>query len=530
VPVGFQPTQNLIGRSISCGRAVTWTIALVFFSAGTSFGQTGSQTSTQASAQSATSKLAQAQVQSQNWPILKRRTDSRAQIPGADAPDPLAVLGDVSTTLPPPILLVVAKGVPLRIALKKPLPIRHAGVPVKAFVSEPVYAFDRVVIPAASEVDGRITEVAPPSKWKRTRAYLDADFSPHRVLRFQFDTLILKDGTRLPLDTKVLPTLGPVLHLETKANGKNSAVHRAKGLIRKQWDMAKAMLKPSAIWHLVKTFAYNEFPYHKQKLPAGTAFDIELEQPLEFGMAVVAPSETGEMGQLPSENSNAFARLTTRLSSATAHAGMPVEAILTRPVFSHEGKLLLPVGTSLKGIVVRAKPARRLHRNGQLHFTLQRVQLPQGVSKEIEMALEGIEVPKSSHIEVDSEGETHVAGNKEARVLTTALSVMIATSNLENDREHGGVDANGDPGKRGIAGGSGYKLVGAIVGFAVKSPNFARVMGFWGAGQSVYGHFIARGTDLVLPKDTPIEVSFGRPHVPRYASARPAVTESAGDP
>lgn len=469
------------------------------------------------------------QADSQSDPVLKHRVAPPAQIPGADAQNPLAFLPDVSTTLPPPVDLVLSKGVPLRVILRKSLPIQCIGESIQAFVIEPVYAFDRVVIPEGSEVDGRITALDSQPKLKRTVSYLNADFSPHRVVRLEFDTLILKDGTHRQIDTQVLPTLGPVLHLESNAGTKDSAAHRAKGMLRQQWDLAKAQLRPSAIWHLAKSFASSELPYHKQKLPAGTVFDIELEQPLDFGLAIVPPLEMGAMGQLPSANSTAFARLTTYLSSATAHVGMPVEAVLTRPAFSADQKLLLPVGTALQGIVVRARPARRMHRNGQLHFTLQRVQLPAGAPEQVEMALAGIEVSKASRVQLDSEGSTSVSGNKEARVLSTALSVMIATSNLEGDREHGGVDANGDPGKRGIAGGSGYKLVGAIIGFAVKSTNFARVMGFWGAGQSVYGHFFTRGNDLVLPKDTPIEVSFGLHRIPSNASAQSAPAVSSGN-
>ncbi|HEV2298648.1 MAG TPA: hypothetical protein VGR72_09055 [Candidatus Acidoferrales bacterium] len=465
----------------------------------------------------------------QSDPVLQYRSEPPTQIPGSDAQDLLTFIPGVATTLPPPVDLVLPTGVPLRVILKKPLRIQRVGEPVQAFVTEPVYAFDRVVIPEGSEVDGRITALDSPAKLKRTESYLNADFSAHRVVHLQFDTLILSDGARRPIDTLVLPTLGPVLRLETNAQSKNSTVRRAKGLIRQQWDMAKAQLKPSAMWHLVKSFASSELPYHKQKLSAGTVFDIELEQPLDFGLAVVPPLETGAMGQLPEANSNAFARLTTYLSSATAHVGMPVEAILTRPVFSPDGKLLLPVGTALSGIVVRARPARRMHRNGQLHFTLQRVQLPDGVPQQVEMALSGIEVPKASRIQLDSEGTTSVTGNKDARVLTTALSVVIATSTLGSDHEHGGVDPNGDPTKRAVAGGSSYKLLGAAIGFAAKSTNLARVMGFWGAGQSVYSHFFARGSDLVLAKGTPIEISFGLHRVPSNASVRAASPVSAGD-
>ena len=469
------------------------------------------------------------QASSPSEPVLMHRQMSSAGVPGTDTQDLVAIIPGASTTLPPPVDLVLSKGVPLRVVLKKPLRIQRVGEPVQAFVSEPVYAFDRVVIPQGSEVDGRIAALDPPSKLKRTQSYLNADFSPQRVVHLQFETIVLNDGTRRQIDTQVLPTLGPVLHLETNAQSKNSTVHRAKGLLRRQWDLVKSQLKPSAMWHLVKSFASSELPYHKQKLPASTVFDLELVQPLDFGPAVVSPLEMGAMGQVPAANSSAFARLTTYLNSATAHVGMPVEAILSRPVFSPDGKLLLPVGTALEGVVVRAQPARRLHRNGQLHFTLQRVRLPEGMPEQVEMALSGIEVSKASRIQLDSEGTTSVASNKEARVLTTALSVVIASSTLEGDHEHGGVDPNGDPGKRGVAGGSGYKLLGAAIGFAVKSTNVARVMGFWGAGQSVYSHFFTRGLDLVLPKDTPIEISFGQHRIPTNASAQSPTPLSSGD-
>jgi hypothetical protein len=32
---------------------------------------------------------------------------------------------------------------------------------------------------------------------------------------------------------------------------------------------------------------------------------------------------------------------------------------------------------------------------------------------------------------------------------------------------------------------------------------------FYGAGWSVYSHFVARGVDVVFPKNTPMEIRFG---------------------
>src|SRR5487761_141059 len=395
----------------------------------------------------------------QGSPRLKRRPPAtqrnrRKNIPGADST--LAFLDISSPLVPPPIKLIVEKGVPLRVILKKGVLVKRVGQPIQAYVTEPIYAFDRVVVPKGSEVDGHITELVSPSKFKRTAAYLNADFSPHRAVQVEFDTLILKDGTRMPLRTKVLPDVGPVIRLETNPQ-KNGAVHRARGLLSQQWHLAIEQIKPSAVWQHAKQFAWNEWPYHRQKIAAGTVFDAELEQPLEFGSVAIAAEEMGAMGQLPAVNNEAYARLATPLSSATAHLGTPVSAILTRPVFSPDRKLLLPVGTELQGMVVHAEPARRMHRNGQLHFTLQRVQLPLSTPQPVEMALEGIEVAKSSHIKLDSEGDTSVAGDKESRVLRTALSVAIATSTMRTDEDRGAADSGGDPGKSGVAGGSGYK-------------------------------------------------------------------------
>ena len=388
-----------------------------------------------------------AQTSQQNSPTLERRPPGQTapkDVPGGDSD--LAFLQDSPPVVPPPLELVIDAGVPLRVMLKKSMPVKKVGQLIHAFTTEPIYSFDRVVIPKDTEVDGHISGLLSPSKMKRTAAYLNADFSPHRALQVEFDTLVLEDGTRMPLRTKVVPDVGPVIRLETNPQ-KNGAVHRARGLISQQWHLLISQIKPAAVWQQAKQFAWNEWPYHKQKIAAGTVFDAELEQPLEFGSVAIAAEEMGAMGQLPAVNNEAYARLATPLSSATAHLGTPVSAILTRPVFSPERKLLLPVGTELQGMVVHAEPARRMHRNGQLHFTLQRVQLPLSTPQPVEMALEGIDVAKSSHIKLNSEGDTSVAGDKESRVLRTALSVAIATSTMRTDQDHGTADQGGDPGK-----------------------------------------------------------------------------------
>jgi hypothetical protein len=61
-----------------------------------------------------------------------------------------------------------------------------------------------------------------------------------------------------------------------------------------------------------------------------------------------------------------------------------------------------------------------------------------------------------------------------------------------------------------VAGGvGGFKLVGIFIGAFVHSQPLSMAMGAYGASMSVYSHFIARGRDLVFPKNTAMEVGIG---------------------
>ena len=95
-----------------------------------------------------------------------------------------------------------------------------------------------------------------------------------------------------------------------------------------------------------------------------------------------APAPAADLSELKLTG-NIEARLVDPVDSSTATAGMPVEAVLTQPLFEDEpadtlqstdttvpaaaqahGKLLLPEGTHLIGSVVEAKPAGMFGHNG----------------------------------------------------------------------------------------------------------------------------------------------------------------------
>jgi hypothetical protein len=116
-------------------------------------------------------------------------------------------LPSATTTLQVP--LTVAAGVPLRLYTIKRLRMR-IGEPVQARLIDPVYAFDRIVVPSGAELQGRVIKLDPVAKMTRLQAILNGDFSPLHFARVEFTNITLPDGHNLAIhtvDSQGLPTL-----------------------------------------------------------------------------------------------------------------------------------------------------------------------------------------------------------------------------------------------------------------------------------------------------------------------------------
>ena len=178
--------------------------------------------------------------------------------------------------------------------------------------------------------------------------------------------------------------------------------------------------------------------------------------------------------------------------------------------------------------VLQAKPAHKLHHNGELRVIFDRIETPaeaiqalsqvQAQAEHLQTSsqgmignLEGVEVARSAHMKLDEEGGARTTDSK-TRYLSTGIAVLLAAAASHPDGEHGTTDAAGDPGVRTAAGGSGFRLTGALLSLAVKSTAVSMAFGAYGASASIYSNFLSRGHDVVLPKDTPLEIGFGNPH------------------
>ncbi|MFZ1916757.1 MAG: hypothetical protein WAU58_04225 [Terriglobales bacterium] len=423
--------------------------------------------------------------------------------------------------------LIVPKQTSLQVALDKELRVKRVGQKVSARLVDPIYAFDRLVVPAGSEVQGQVTKIELLSGTRRTLAGLNADFTPVRNVEVTFDALVLPDGKHMALHTKVAPGSGQVMQFvsapekDPKKSVKDVATEKtkeAKQQAREQWSSAMKQLKTPGRMHRLERYAEAQLPVHAQYIPAGTVYFAELEDPLDFGSETLPANEAALIGGPLPEGSVVHARLLTALTSATARKGEQVEAVLSRPLFDGD-RLVYPQGSRLLGSVGQVQAARRLKKNGQLRIAFHQVVLPDGIEQKVQAALVGVQAGKDGNVKLDSEGGAEATTSK-TRYASVSLALGLAAL--------GSSDRDGDGGGPGVTAGNsrGFRLVGVVTNALARSRTFGYATGAYGAGRSLYQNFLTRGHEVVFPKNTAMDIGIGM----RAAADTPAASAQTSFP
>jgi len=427
----------------------------------------------------------------------------------------------------------VEAGTPIKVAIDSEVRIRAVGQTIQGRTTEPVYAFDKLLIPVGTVVNGKVSAIDRVPKMTRTMQAANGNFSPVRKVHVQFDELVMADGKTVALHTVASPAPDGVLRfvaaneaekkknkVQETASNKVSATRQA---IHQQWsDLQKKIHEPGKM-HKVKRIVLAQLPVHPQYLDVGTSFNANLLQPLNFGTEAIKPGAMTDIGAPPPTGSIVHARLETGLSSATAKVGDPVEAVITEPLVA-SSHLILPEGSVIKGSVMQVSPARRLSRNGQLRILFREVAPPNGIEQKVETNLEGVAVAKGEHLKLDNEGGAEVTTPR-TRYLTTGIQVMLAASQASPDRDAGqGGQSVGEAGNGAANGASGFKLVGMAVALAANSRVLRAGFGSYGAAMSIYYHFLARGRDVVYPKDMAMMIELGTRESKSANAAEPSAT------
>lgn len=443
--------------------------------------------------------------------LKTRSPESRAQEPAPSIQiEPQPVMVPMS----------IPSGTPIKVALDSEVRIQRVGQPIHGKTTEPIYAFDKLLIPVGTTVQGKVSAIDAIPKKVRTLQAMDGDFSPVRGVHVQFDELVMADGRHLAIQTVASPAPNGVLRF-VSANAKaeqkskiqgaaSKRIDQAKQQIHQQWsDLQKQVHEPGKI-HKLKRYAIAQLPVHPQYINAGTSFNADLQQPLDFGTESLKPESLISIGTPPPAGSMVHARLVTPLSSATSKKGEVVEALLTEPLVASD-HLILPEGSVIRGSVMQVQPARRLSRNGQLRILFHEVAPPDGIAEKVQASLEGVAVAKGENLKLDAEGGAQVTTPK-TRYLTTGIQVMLAVASAMPDGDahaHGGGGGGGDLGGSAANGASGFRFVGMAVGMLARSRVVASGFGAYGAATSIYYKFLARGRDVVYPKDMAMVIGLG---------------------
>jgi hypothetical protein len=243
-----------------------------------------------------------------------------------------------------------------------------------------------------------------------------------------------------------------------------------------------------------------QLPVHPQYLDAGTLYNIELLEPLNFGTEQVKEQTLESIDTVPPPGSLVHASLVTPLDSGTTKHGAIVEAVVSRPLFDGD-RLILPQGTLLNGSVLEVRPARRLKHNGELRIGFRELVLPSGSMFRVDTTVEGIQSGAAESPSLDPEGAAK-AHNPKSRYITTGISVSLAMVGSGGKR---------DVGQAGNASGgaTAFRLIGIAVGLATRSHTLAILMSAYGGSRSIYMNFFGRGRDIRFPKDTTMEIGVG---------------------
>lgn len=408
--------------------------------------------------------------------------------------------------------VVVEQGRPLRVWLDTRVRVGKVGEAVTGTLLDPIYVADTLAIPAGARVRGHIATIAPVPKSVRIGALLNGNFTPPHVVTVQFDAIVAEQGD-LALNTGAATGM-PFLQ-ESVAPPADGVLAQAKHDVGQQVQRTWANVVQPGRGRRVRDFLVGRLPFRRQYLPAGTVFTSALLSPVTVDAPEALPSAP-EGARAPGD-SILKARLLTAIDSKKAEPGGEVRAVLTEPLLSPTGEVILPEGAELTGHVTFTKAARAFRRNGQLRFVFDSMKAPSDDTQTLRASLQAAEVASSQRLRLDDEGGATVTNSKSRFVapLVAGAVAFAAVDNVEvSDEAFGATVTQANVAARGLKGLSGLGVVGA--GLSIAFRPVAIATGAFGFGHAVWVHVLAKGQDVVFPINTPIRVRVAPgPEVPR---------------
>jgi len=384
----------------------------------------------------------------------------------------------------------------LSIQLLQHVPMK-VGEPLEGRLLYPVYVDNQIVIAAGATLRGTVLQLDS-DRSRRIHARLRGDFTPFHIPVVRFDQLVLPDGSLMSMVSDDARDGAPILRLSPAAGAKKGSLVSREIAAEKQRikDGVAQFTAPGRGDRLVQ-FIYTQLPYHPERLESGTAWVIDLAEPLNLRLTDPRPEPHEKPpGASAATEWRLRAYLQETISSAQRKPGDTFQAVVSEPVFNAEHEVVVPQGSVLVGEVTQTKPARSFGRQGKLRFRFRQLKLPTGFTQPVEGTLAGVDANKSANLQIDPEGG--IAPKPQSRVLLPLVLTFLAGR---------GLDSDGSQGLNGAVASNGFGIVGRIVGIAASSRNVAAGIGFYGAALAFYDVCLARGRNVVFVKNTRIEVT-----------------------
>ena len=392
--------------------------------------------------------------------------------------------------------ITLASGVPMHIRVTRTAALRK-GATIDGILTEPIYVFDRLVLPKDTLVHGTVVGYAPPNRKLHAQALLNGDVTPMHEPVVNFTSLHTASGIELSFQSHALIRNTQLVRF-TATGKKPSLQSQLTTLVKERVKSTKEQLFSPGKMDRALQLLYSQLPYHPQRIWAGTQFIADLDAPTTIELPFESTTEFSTSGSL--NGITVRARLAQTIDSSGAKKNDDVTAIVTEPVFDADHKLLLAEGAELEGTVTGSRGARSFGRNGELRFAFRGVKADGKADQKAYGTVIAAQGNAGENIAVDKEGNVKANPDKN-RFVAPLLLAATALAAHDND----GINGGGNAGRLMVAS-NGFGLVARVLALTVKSQNVSYAFSAYGFAKSVYFRFLAPGNQVSFPKDTEVEV------------------------
>jgi hypothetical protein len=381
--------------------------------------------------------------------------------------------------------LSIPAGETLRVTVPKGFRVRGRGQPVTATLTQPLFAGGDLAIAPGAILSGYVSSIINQDKQARVGRLLSGDFTPPHVVAISFDRITMHDGTTIPIQSQATQGQEDV----------KTSVYRSKkdrpGIKAQVRDQVKgAVHTPNKMQRLTEA-AVTSLPYHPEYINQGTVYDVSLAQPLAVPDRgpLVLPANAEQPGHY------LHLRLLTPIGSAKGSFGQSITAVLSEPYFNSSHQMVYPAGLRIVGKVESCAPAGWLGKHGSLMFAFTSVEMPDNSTRRLAASVHAVDASQDQALAVGEEGDLKATTSRMAQV-TAPLSLMGPSRAAADNTTVKTAWSRAGEGRKGmgfLGSGAAQASAGAAIG-----------LGYYGAARKLYAAFVAKGSDVSLPVNTPI--------------------------